>query len=62
MILRISEKVNVNGWCRQITVDFDKKTIKAEPFQFHCADVGGLNHKQYIQVVDYFKKQGFTEV
>lgn len=62
MILRISEKTNVNGWRRQITVDFDKKTIKAEPFQFHCADIDGLTHKQYLQVIDYFKNQGFMEV
>ena len=61
MILRISEKTNVNGWRRQIAVDFEKKTLKAEPFQFHIGDIEGLTHKQYNQVIDYFKNQGFTE-
>ena len=61
MILRISEKVNVNGWRRQITVDFDNKTIKIGAFQFHGGDLEGLTHKQYLQVIEYFKSQGFTE-
>ena len=62
MILRISEKMNVNGCRRQITVDFDKKTIVVGAFQFHSGDIEGLTHKQYNQVITYFKNQGFTEV
>lgn len=61
MILRISEKVNVNGWRRQILVDFDNKTIKTGPFQFHGGDIDGLTHKQYLQTIEYFKSQGFAE-
>jgi hypothetical protein len=61
MILKISEKVNVNGWRRQILVDFDNKTIKTGPFQFHGGDIDGLTHKQYLQAITYFKLQGFTE-
>ena len=62
MILRISEKINKNGWCRQITVDFDNKIIKTGSFQFRCSDVSGITHKQYLQVIDYFVKQGFKEL
>ena len=62
MILRISEKANINGWRRQITVDFDKKTIKAQSFQFHSGDIEGLTHKQYLQVIEYFEHQGFTKI
>lgn len=61
MVLRISEKVNVNGWRRQITVDFDAKSIKVGPFQFHGGDINGLTHKQYLEIIGYFKAQGFTE-
>lgn len=62
MILRVSEKVNVNGWRRQLTIDIDNKTIKIGAFQFHGGDVDRLTHKQYNQIITYFKNQGFTEV
>ena len=62
MILKVSEKTNVNGWRRQITIDFDNKSIKIGPFQFHGGDIEGLTHKQYNKVINYFKMQGFTEM
>lgn len=61
MILKVSEKVNTNGWRRQLTIDFDKKTIKTGAFQFHSGDINGLTHKQYVETIEYFKNQGFTE-
>lgn len=62
MILRVSEKTNVNGWRRQAIIDLDKKTIKKGSFLFHCGDVEKLTHKQYIDFINYFKNQGFEEV
>ena len=59
MILKISEKTNINGWRRQITIDFENKTIKTGAFQFHCGDIEGLTHKQYLQAIDYFKNNNF---
>ncbi len=61
MILRISEKTNVNGWRRQLTVDLENKTIKAGAFQFHSGDIEGITHKQYLDFITYFINQGFTE-
>lgn len=61
MILKISEKTNINGWRRQLTIDFEKRTIKTGAFQFHGGDIEGLTHKQYLQTIQYFKNQGFTE-
>jgi hypothetical protein len=61
MILRISEKTNINGWRRQLTIDFENRTIKTGAFQFHGGDIEGLTHKQFLQTIQYFKNQGFTE-
>ena len=59
MILRISEKTNINGWRRQLTIDFENKTIKAGAFQFHSGDIEGIAHKQYLEFIDYFKNNNF---
>ena len=59
MILKISEKTNVNGWRRQLTVDLENKTITAGAFQFHSGDVEGITHKQYLEFIEYFKNNGF---
>ncbi len=60
MILRISEKTNINGWRRQLTIDFNNKTIKSGAFQFHGGDVEGITHKQYLQFIEAFENIGFT--
>lgn len=59
MILRISEKTNVNGWRRQIIIDFENRTIKTGAFLFHSGDIDGITHKQYKQTITYFINQGF---
>jgi len=59
MILRVSEKTNINGWRRQITIDFKNKTIKTGAFQFHSGDIEGITHKQYKQTIDFFINKGF---
>ena len=61
MILKISEKTNINGWRRQLVIDFENKTIKTGGFQFHSGDIDGLTHKQYKQMIDFFANQGFKE-
>ena len=60
MILRISEKTNINGWRRQLTIDLENKTIKTGAFQFHNGDIEGVTHKQYLQFIDTFKNNGFV--
>ena len=59
MILRVSEKTNVNGWRRQLTIDLRNKTIKTGAFQFHYGDVEGITHKQYLEFINYFKNNNF---
>ena len=59
MILKISEKTNVNGWRRQLTIDIENKTIKTGAFQFHSGDIEGITHKQYLKTIDTFKNNGF---
>lgn len=61
MILKVSEKTNINGWRRQITIDFENKTIKTGAFQFHGGDIEGLTHKQYNDMITYFINQGFKK-
>ena len=61
MVLRISEKTNINGWRNQITVNFINKTIKTGAFQFHGGDVEGLTRKQFSEMINYFINQGFTK-
>jgi hypothetical protein len=61
MILKLSEKTNVNGWRRQLTIDFDNKTIITGAFQFHSGDIDGLTHKQYTDFIKYFIANGFKE-
>lgn len=60
MLLKVSEKTNANGWRRQLTIDFENKTIKAGAFQFHSGDVEGLTHKQYQDLMLFFTQNGFT--
>ena len=60
MILRVSQKINNCGWCKQITIDFNNKTIKTGAFQFHSADIKDLTAKQYNQIIEFFKFEGFT--
>lgn len=62
MILKISQKVNVNGWRKQAIIDFDKKTIEKGSFLFHCGDVEKLTATQYNEMIAYFKNNGFAEV
>lgn len=62
MILRISQKVNVNGWRKQAIIDLDKKTIKTGSFLFHSGDVEKLTATQYKEMIVYFKNNGFVEV
>ena len=62
MILKISEKTNINGWRRQITINFENKTIKTGAFQFYSGDVEGLTHKQYKEIINYFISQGFKNL
>lgn len=60
MLLKVSEKTNANGWRRQLTIDFENKTIKAGAFQFHSGDVESLTHKQYQDLMLFFTLNGFT--
>ena len=62
MILKISQKVNVNGWRKQAIIDLDKKTIKTGSFLFHSGDVEKLTATQYKEMIVYFKNNGFVEV
>lgn len=59
MIFRLSQKTNINGWRKQITIDFENKTIKAGAFQFHSGDVENLTATQYKQVITYFLNNDF---
>ena len=59
MILKISQKINVNGWRKQAIIDFDNKTIEKSAFLFHSGDIDNLSTKQYKQVIDYFINNGF---
>lgn len=59
MILRLSQKTNINGWRKQITIDFENKTIKTGAFQFHSGDVESLTAAQYKQVITYFLNNNF---
>lgn len=62
MILKISQKVNVNGWRKQAIIDLEKKTIETGAFLFHCGDVEKLTATQYKEMLEYFKNNGFAEV
>ena len=62
MILKISQKVNVNGWRKQAIIDLDKKTIEKGAFLFHSGDVEKLTATQYKEMIVYFKNNGFVEV
>jgi hypothetical protein len=62
MILKISQKVNNNGWCKQIIIDFENKTITKGTFLYHSGDITKLTATQYKQVIQYFKNQGFEEL
>ena len=59
MIFRLSQKTNINGWRKQITIDFENKTIKTGAFQFHSEDVENLTATQYKQVITYFLNNDF---
>lgn len=59
MILKLSQKMNRNGWCRQLEIDFDNKTIKKGSFLFMSADIKGLTATQFEQVINYFKSMNF---
>lgn len=59
MILKVSQKINNCGWCKQITIDFDNKTVKTGAFQFHSADIKELSAKQYKDIIQYFKDNNF---
>lgn len=61
MILKVSQKINNCGWCKQITINFNNKTIKTGAFQFHNADIKDLTATQYKQIIEYFKNEGFTQ-
>lgn len=62
MILKISQKVNVNGWRKQAIIDLDKKTIETGSFLFRSGDVEKLTATQYKEMIIYFKNNGFVEV
>lgn len=59
MILKISQKINVNGWRKQAIIDVDNKTIEKGAFLFHSGDIDNLSTKQYKQMIDYFINNGF---
>lgn len=59
MILRLSQQTNINGWRKQIVVDFEKRTIKTGAFLFHVGDVEKLTATQYKQVITYFLNNDF---
>ena len=59
MILKLSEKTNINGWRRQLTIDFEKRTVTKGAFQFHSGDIEGITHKQFLDFIEYFKNDGF---
>lgn len=59
MIMKLSQVTNVNGWRKQIIIDFDNKTIKTGTFLFHSGDVEKLTATQYKQVITYFLNNGF---
>lgn len=61
MILKISQKINNCGWCKQIIIDFDNKTIKTGSYLFHSADINKISATQYKQTIDYFINNGFTQ-
>ena len=61
MIIKASQKVNSNGWRRQLIIDIDNKTITTGAFLFHSGDVDNLTTKQYKQLIDFFIYQGFTK-
>lgn len=59
MIMKLSQATNVNGWRKQIIIDFDNKTIKTGTFLFHSGDVEKLTATQYKQVIKYFIDNDF---
>ena len=59
MIMRISQQVNNSGWCRQVVIDFENKTIKTGAFLFHCGDVTKLTATQYKQLLTFCKNNNF---
>ena len=59
MIMKLSQVTNVNGWGKQIIIDFENKTIKTGAFLFHSGDVEKLTATQYKQVIKYFIDNGF---
>lgn len=59
MILKMSQKMNCYGWCKQLTIDFEKKTVKTGAFQFHSRDVDGLTATQLKQFIEFFKNNDF---
>ena len=61
MIIKASQKVNSNGWRRQLIIDIDNKTITTGAFLVHSGDVDNLTTKQYKQLIDFFIYQGFTK-
>ena len=62
MILKISQKVNAGGWCRQAVIDFDKKTVKAGTFLFRSGNVTKLTATQYAQFLTFCKDNNFLFV
>jgi hypothetical protein len=59
MIFRLSQKTNINGWRKQIIINFENKTIKTGAFLFHSGDVENLTATQYKQVITYFLNNDF---
>lgn len=62
MILKISQKMNAGGWCRQAIIDLDNKTIKTGTFLFHSGDVTKLTATQYAQFLTFCKSNNFLFV
>lgn len=62
MILKISQKMNPGGWCRQAIINYDNKTVKMGTFLFHCGDVTKLTATQYAQFLTVCKNNNFLFV
>ena len=59
MILKISQKTNINGWRRQAIIDIENRSINVGSFLFAGGDVEKLTATQFNQMIEYFTGQGF---
>ncbi len=61
-MIKIATKTNNCGWRYQAVINLTDKTVKSGTFLFHSADVSDLTKKQFNELIEAFKAEGFKEI